>query len=392
MTPVFDLRDPDAQARSREFFTEHGYAVIAPVLTDDELTTLRSALDAVWTRCAADQSLSRSEYLKNISQWRDLWRDEDVFSRTLSDPRIWGTAAQFMGGSGARLLHDHVIAKPANASATIPWHQDYPYWPVDIDRGISCWCPLDDIGRDGGCLEVIAGSHRWGESPPIDFIRDDRSALDARSDRLHLPCAAGGLVALHSLTWHRSGPNHATGVRPAYITLWIPPDARYAPEHAPWHPSNEHITVTPGEILNEDWFPCYGEFYTGIQATPQSPPTPVDRRDGLSMFDASKTIARQLRTILTDAGQPAEGQAIDQMLTRPDAITHIVHASVARGIVQPADEIALRAALQRLHIASEAYRLHRARNVYNGAYVEWWQIAGAAWESALRDTARREQP
>src|SRR6185436_932295 len=134
----------------------------------------------LWTRYAADQGLPLDTYLANISQWRDLWYHEEAFRGTLSDPRIWACASRFMGRAGARLLHDHVIVKPAHASGTVPWHQDYPYWPVDTEGGLSCWCPLEDVGPEGGCLEVIDGSHRWGESPPADFLANDHAAFDVR--------------------------------------------------------------------------------------------------------------------------------------------------------------------------------------------------------------------
>ncbi|ACY15336.1 phytanoyl-CoA dioxygenase family protein [Haliangium ochraceum] len=394
MTPTFDLRDPQARERARSYFDVHGYAVIDTVLAVDERAALRGALEALWARCASEQSLPVTEYLDNISQWRDLWRHETTFAGFLADPRSWQTAALFMGQGGARLLHDHVIAKPAGGSGAVPWHQDQPYWPVDIDYGVSCWCPLEDVGPDGGCLEVIDGSHRWGQSPPVDFIRDEYGALDTHTDRVELPLSAGGLVVLHSLTWHRSRSNRASGVRPAYITLWLPPDARYAPEQSPWHPVNEHVTVARGEVLDDDWFPCHGD-RTASAARPRrvldDSPSAVD---GLSMFNASKMVASQLRAILARADErfQSEPSSIDRMLTAPGAIAAIVRESIESGVVDALHRAAMQTALERLRIASEAYRLHRARNVYNGAYVEWWRIAGAAWETHLERAVPAEEP
>jgi ectoine hydroxylase-related dioxygenase (phytanoyl-CoA dioxygenase family) len=255
MSRPFAAGDP----RARTFYDEHGYVVLAPQLSPEERAALRRALAALLSRYAADQGLPLDTYLASISQWRDLWREDDTFRATLGDPRLWSTAAHFMGRAGARLLHDHVIAKPAHASDMVPWHQDYPYWPVDTAEGLSCWCPLDDVGPGGGCLEVLDGSHLWGESPPADFLAGDRGAFDTHPELVRLPVPAGSIVVLQSLTWHRSGPNCEAGSRSAYISLWLPPDARYAPEHSRWHPVNEHVGVQPGEILDDDWFPCFGE-------------------------------------------------------------------------------------------------------------------------------------
>jgi ectoine hydroxylase-related dioxygenase (phytanoyl-CoA dioxygenase family) len=387
MIPAFASTDPKACA----FYDSHGYVVLAPQLSPDERAGLRRALDSLWARYAAEQAVSLDHYVANISQWRDLWRHDQTFRATLEDPRLWSTAARFMGRAGARLLHDHVIVKPASASGTVPWHQDYPYWPVDTDEGLSCWCPLEDVGLEGGCLEVIDGSHRWGESPPADFLADDRSAFDARPDRVRLPVQAGSVVVLNSLTWHRSGPNREAGRRAAYISLWLPPDARYAPEHSGWHPVNERVTVRPGEILNDDWFPCFGEREirrTGPRPLAHAGPRP---REGLSMFNASAKIAGQLRRILAHGGHPGElAGGIGQLLAQNGAVEAIVRETIANGIAAPGDEGALRNALDQLRISSEAYRLHRARNVYNGAYVEWWQVAGRAWAERLEGAAASE--
>ncbi|HSN99495.1 MAG TPA: phytanoyl-CoA dioxygenase family protein, partial [Candidatus Nanopelagicales bacterium] len=314
----------------------------------------------------------------------------DTFGKTLADPRLSGAAAHFMGRPGARLLHDHVSLKPVRQSGSVPWHQDYPYWPVDTPEGLSCWCPLEDVGPEGGCLEVIDGSHRWGESPPADFLVDQGGALDARPDRVRLPVPAGSVVILNSLTWHRSGPNLEAGRRAAYISLWLPPDARYAPDHSGWHPVNEHVTVAPGEILNDDWFPCFGE--REIRAGGPRPLVhtgPVARAEGLSMFNASATISAQLRRVLARAGFPGDLEGgLGRLLAQQGAASAIVRETLAAGI--PADEAALRGALEELRISSEAYRLHRARNVYNGAYVAYWQVAGSAWEAILRGEPERE--
>ncbi|MEP7124428.1 MAG: phytanoyl-CoA dioxygenase family protein [Byssovorax sp.] len=380
MSRVFAAADPDARA----FFAEHGYVILAPQLSADERATLRRSLASLWAAYAAEQALSIEAYLHRISQWRDLWRHAPAFEAVLGDPRLASTAAQLMGYGGARLLHDHVIAKPARASDSIPWHQDYPYWPVDTEEGLSCWCPLDDVGEEGGCLEVIDGSHRWGESPPADFLLDDQRALSERADRVRLPVKAGSIVVLQSLTWHRSGPNHDAGDRAAYISLWLPPDARYAPEHSGWHPVNEHVSVQPGEILNDDWFPCFGSHDARARGPRVATVAGRAPREGLSMFNASAKIASQIRAILARSGRSAPpGGGIGRLLGEGDTVTSIVDETVASGVAGPGDERRLREALEQLRIAGEAYRLHRARDVYNGAYAAWWRLAGAAWETRL---------
>ena len=43
--------------------------------------------------------------------------------------------------------------------------------------------------------------------------------------------------------------------------------------------------------------------------------------------------------------------------------------------------------IEQLWISAEAYRLHRARNVYNAAYVAWWELVGRAYWEQQREGA-----
>lgn len=389
MSKTFVAMDPEA----KHFFDEHGFVILEPQFRAKERAVALEALDQLIERYAQAQHLARDVYLENISQWRDIWREDatGTFGGWLRDQRLWSIAANFLGQSGTRLLHDHVIMKPAHASGTVPWHQDYPYWPVAPVEGLSCWCPLEDVGPDGGCLEVVDGSHRFGESPPQDFLAPETSGFGADAQLVRLPARAGSVVVLHSLTWHRTGPNLDVGYRPAYISLWLPADARYAPEHSGWHPVNEHVTVKPGEILNDDWFPRFGEMVVRheIVVSPHTAPGAPASSDDLSMFTASTTIAEQLRAILGRSGLDVPQGGIGVLLAHEGAADVIVRESLAAGI-RPANETALlRNALESLRISADAYRLHRARNVYNGAYSEWWNVAGRAWSAHLRQERER---
>lgn len=368
------FNDPGPEAQ--RFYAEQGYAILTPRLSQDECARLCAVLDALLARYAREQGMALDEYQAVISQWRDLWRESPAFDGVLRDGRLWSSAAALMGRRGARLLHDHVIAKPRERSATVPWHQDYPYWPVDTPGGLSCWMPLEDVGPEGGCLEIVPGSHRDGERRAVDFIRDAHPDLDQHPQRLRLPVSAGSVVVLHSLSWHRTGPNLDQGRRRAYITLWVPPEARYAPAHADWHPTNEHVTVQPGQILNDDWFPCFGVLED------RAPLAETARHqvsgDSLSMFTASQTIAEQVRGLLRAAepGGALRG-GLGVLLASAAAREVVVAQCRSAGLLGAADEVELRGVLLRLHQCSEAYRLHRARNVYNEAYVRWWELVGA---------------
>jgi N-hydroxyarylamine O-acetyltransferase len=367
------------------FLREHGYIVLAPQFEAVLLAEMIECWRALKRRWAAQMGLAPERYDAQVSQWRDLWRHEPRFDRLLGDPRIWKTASAGLGQPGARLLHDHVIAKPRTGlNGTIPWHQDATFWPVDRS-GLSCWLPFVDVGPTGGCLEVVAGSHRWGAGAPADFIASPRSQFPSDARFVRLPAKAGSIVVLDGLTWHRSSPNQDDGERPVYISLWLPPNARYVPHHAAWHPVNEHVEVGPGEVLDGAWFPCFGEAPLGESddEIPHLEHGGPQLDAPLTMFEASRMIAGQIGRLL---GQPGTPLAI--ALATSDARAAVVERALAAGLLAPERVDELGEVLEQLWISAESYRLHRARNVYNAAYVAWWELVGlACWELERREGA-----
>jgi ectoine hydroxylase-related dioxygenase (phytanoyl-CoA dioxygenase family) len=376
-TRSFATLNADAHA----FLREHGYVVLAPMFDSALLSDKVDCWRAFKHRCAMQMGLEPARYETQVSQWRDLWRHEPAFADLLGDARIWSTARAGLGLAGARLLHDHVIAKPRTGlNGTIPWHQDATFWPVDRS-GLSCWLPFVDVGPTGGCLEVVDGSHHFGVGAPADFIASvdgPRSQFPTDASFVRLPAKAGSIVVLDGLTWHRSSPNQDHGERPVYITLWLPPDTRYVPHHAAWHPVNEHVEVDAGAVLEGEWFPCFGEASgpNDRDDVPRLDHAGPDLGAPLTMFEASRLIAGQVGRLLGEPGTP-----LAIALAKPDARAAVVTRACAAGLLVPDRAHELDEVLEQLWISAEAYRLHRARNVYNGAYVAWWELVGrACWE------------
>ncbi len=79
---------------------------------------------------------------------------ELVFSKRLAQ-----SAADLMQTSGVRLYHDQALFKEAGGGIT-PWHADQFYWPLETDRTVTAWIPLQHTPLEMGPLEFSAGSHR----------------------------------------------------------------------------------------------------------------------------------------------------------------------------------------------------------------------------------------
>ena len=354
-----------------DFYNQHGWVVIKKSLGEDILKETLSQWNQLKSKFASEMDLSLEEYRLEVSQWRDLWINGGSFRELIFNPILHSTAQTGMGWNGSRLLHDHIICKPHKGSnKKIPWHQDSMFWPVDTP-GCSTWTALKDVSIDDGCLEVIDSSHLEGCENPVDFMAKEREIFPEDSIRVQLPIKAGSTILLHSLTWHRSSPNLGKHDRPAHLALWIHPDSKWRPDLVDWHPVNEHVESREYTRLEGEKFPYFGKIDL-ILKPGNDIHSGTLRENSISMFDASKIVGTQLAKISESEG------GITKILSEENLVQKIVEKTVKLGFCN--DEGLIKEALERLRVSYLAYELHKARNVYNDAYANWWDIAGEAWD------------
>jgi ectoine hydroxylase-related dioxygenase (phytanoyl-CoA dioxygenase family) len=154
------------------------------------------------------------------------WRITPGFHDVLWNPRFLVAASQLLGNVPVRFWHDQLFSKPAKKGGVVAWHQDYSYWtrtkPV---AHLTCWCGLDDSTRENGCLQYIAGSHKWGLLPkPViagelhgikDFLNDEQKKQFENPQFAEVK--AGEAIFHHSLTLHGSGENKSDKPRRAFV-------------------------------------------------------------------------------------------------------------------------------------------------------------------------------
>ncbi len=364
--------------RYLDFFKEHGWAVIKGNLSSELVSGGLVQWDALKERYAHEMGLTKTEYENEVSQWRNLWHNEKGYFRDLVyTPVLHECAWESMGWEGARLLHDHIICKPHKGhNDKIPWHQDSMFWPVN-SPGVSTWTPFRDVTLEDGCLEVVDKSHLGGCSSPVDFMAKEKDEFPEDSVQVFLPVSAGDTVLLHSLTWHRSSPNKGNHDRPVHIGLWIHSDSKWRPDLVDWHPVNEHVNAAPLERLEGELFPEFGTIVELVDSGTDIHGGTV-RHNSISMYDASKIVAQQMRTIT------GSEKTLPEILGDEDHVLSVIKATLDNGFCSDAEIV--REALKRLEISFSAYEKHRARNVYNSAYSNWWEVAGHQWYNHLQTT------
>lgn len=372
-TEINKVSFPKISPQAVDFFNLHGWVVLENMIEREVWEEAHLAWKNHRKQCALEMGIPLENYRKEISQWRDLWTYGGVFRKILdSETSVRAIAQEGMDWTGIRLLHDHIIAKPSGTSnRKIPWHQDSMFWPVDV-AGCSTWTPFTDVDIDGGCLEVIDSSHLDGCEQPVDFMAEERWGFPDNAVRVKLPVRAGSTILLHSLTWHRSGPNNSSSDRPVYISLWVHGDSKWRPDLVDWHPLNENVESEPGARLEGEMFPTWGEIEL-IDRPSKEIHQGTFRTTGISMFDASSILSEQMNKILGMDGN------LSFLLKDQENRIFVAKKTIKMGFCQQNEFESLLLVLERLYVCHAAYVLHRARNVFNASYADWWTLAGAAW-------------
>jgi ectoine hydroxylase-related dioxygenase (phytanoyl-CoA dioxygenase family) len=191
------------------------------------------------------------------------WKSDRVVASIVLGADIGRACAELMGWPGARLNQDNVLWKPPGAAA-LGHHQDASYesWVVPREMA-TCWMTLDATSADGGTIEYVRGSHRWGLSPPISQfhapadhqvdMRRAAAAAGVEPDVVRIECAAGSGVLHHGRTWHGSAANRSNQPRRSLVAHCMSSEARF-------HPTNVSAIYgrykRPGELsMDESFFP-----------------------------------------------------------------------------------------------------------------------------------------
>ncbi|MGC4036792.1 MAG: phytanoyl-CoA dioxygenase family protein [Chitinophagaceae bacterium] len=216
-----------------EFFNEQGYLAGVKMLDEQQIERLRNELAGL-TQANHEGHDLFYEFHSNESEDPSTilfhalgaWRITPGFHDVLWNPRFLVAASQLLGDVPVRFWHDQLFYKPAKTGGVVAWHQDYSYWtrtkPI---AHLTCWCGLDDATKENGCVQYIAGSHRWGLLPKINLAGDLTSIREILNeeqkkqfDHPHFAeVKAGEAIFHHPLTLHGSGENRSNRPRRAFV-------------------------------------------------------------------------------------------------------------------------------------------------------------------------------
>lgn len=196
----------------------------------------------------------RDTYNKAFLQIFNLWRESEATQQLVMSKRLGQIAADLMQCQQVKIYHDQALFKEAGGGIT-PWHADQYYWPIDTDKTITVWIPLQATPLEMGPLEFSAKSHQ------IVFGRDLKIGDDSEvqiKQNLRLNNFAHviepfdlGEVSFHSgWVFHRAGANQTDQMRKVMTVIYMDAEARLQkPENK--NQENDWHTWCPGAAIGE---------------------------------------------------------------------------------------------------------------------------------------------
>ncbi|AUX47394.1 uncharacterized protein SOCE26_089140 [Sorangium cellulosum] len=231
---ALDLAGPLADYAAR------GYARLGRVLSDAGIAALRARSDDLMLGRVAypglffqhDAGSGRYEdlpygkgYQGPSTSYRKLEKLEKdpLFLAWIENPLFERIARSLIEGE-ISIYRAVLFNKAASGGTPLPWHQDGgSYWGLDRDPELQIWTALDDAPADGGCVEVLEGSHKGGLATPLGGLipATHVRAEGADARKVALPARAGEALMIHNHLWHCSAVNRSGHPRRAFTVCYM---------------------------------------------------------------------------------------------------------------------------------------------------------------------------
>jgi ectoine hydroxylase-related dioxygenase (phytanoyl-CoA dioxygenase family) len=201
------VTDGAFDADTKERLDRDGYAPLAGVLSDEQVTRMRARL-AELTVAEGDRAGLEVHQERGTDRLADLVNKDPLFEVCFTDPRVLACIAHVLGEFKLSSL---------NSRAALPGHglqalhtEGGPVGPGPYQVCNSIWL-LDDFTADNGATRVVPGSHRFTVSVR-DAVADPAAA---HPDEVRLIAPAGTVVVFNSHLWHGGTLNRTSRPRRA---------------------------------------------------------------------------------------------------------------------------------------------------------------------------------
>jgi ectoine hydroxylase-related dioxygenase (phytanoyl-CoA dioxygenase family) len=190
----------DANVEELEY---NGYTVISSGISSAELTTIREGVDRSYER-QLTESIAASAVLKSDN---DILRCplayDDIFLKIASAAPLMELCRRVIGTNFVLLQQNAIINRPTTKEYQSRWHRDllYQHFVTTKKLALNALFCVDDFSFETGGTVVLPGTHRVEAFPSSRFVKIYEKVLNA---------AAGSIVVLDAMLFHRSGYNIST--------------------------------------------------------------------------------------------------------------------------------------------------------------------------------------
>ena len=222
------LQQPYALTQQQiNFYQDNRYIKLKDVLSSEAISFYNQIISKKVNELSEEKKSleQRNTYGKAFLQLFNLWREDERIKELIFSKRLAKIAADLMQADGARLYHDQALYKEPGGGIT-PWHADQYYWPLETDKTITAWMPLQATPLDMGPLEFSAGSHKIVEGRELEIGDESEVAIQQKlkvTDYKHVIEAFDlGEISFHSgWIFHRAGANKTPQMRCVMTVIYM---------------------------------------------------------------------------------------------------------------------------------------------------------------------------
>ena len=215
-----------------DFYQKNRYIKLKEVLNQETLAYYNEVITEQVDRMNQEQTAleDRTTYGKAFLQLFNLWLENPKIKELIFSKRIAKIAADLMEVNGVRLYHDQALFKEAGGGIT-PWHADQYYWPLETDKTVTAWIPLQATPLEMGPLEFSAGSHTIVEGRELEIGDESEDLIQKKlrvTDFKHVIEAFDiGEISFHSgWVFHRAGANVTNAMRKVMTIIYMDKDMK----------------------------------------------------------------------------------------------------------------------------------------------------------------------
>lgn len=235
------------------FYRENRFIKIRDVLSSEIIAFFKSAVSHAVEEFSTHlvPLEQRDTYGKAFIQMMNIWQRNAVVKQLVFSKRIASIATQLMEVNGVRLYHDQALYKEPGGGIT-PWHADQYYWPLESDKTVTAWIPLQATPLEMGPLEFAAGSHRIVKGRDLQISDESENAISNNlriSDMPHIiePFDLGEISFHSGWIFHRAGANTTSTTRKVMTIIYMDSEMRLIePQNS--NQVNDRDTWCPGAI------------------------------------------------------------------------------------------------------------------------------------------------